>query len=134
MACLGGSFSPPQMSSSSPWSRSVTGEATGVSGSPGWGRHVVAWLSVPLLGMNSCQPGPAPVIGRVGVWVSEHLVQLPHFTAKDLVLVSGVSTRAASSQGPTSRLRPPMPQLGLSLWPHGSYGGLSSCRRLRAQA
>lgn len=27
-----------------------------------------------------------------------------------------------------------MPQLGLSLWPHGSHGGLSSRKRLRAQA
>ena len=43
--------------------------------------------------MNSRQPGPAPVIGRVGV----------SFTAEDLVLVSGASTQAASSQGPTSR-------------------------------
>ena len=109
----GGSFSPLQRSSSSPRSRSVTSEATGVSGSPGWGGRVLAWLSVPLLGMNSRQPGPAPVIGRVGV----------SFTTEDLVLVSGASTQAASSQGPTSRPRPPLPQLGLSLRPHGSHVG-----------
>lgn len=73
------------------------GEGTGVSGSPGWGGHAVAWLSVSFLGMNSRgvtgshQPGPVPVIGRAGVWVSEHLIQLPHFTVEDLVLVSGAS-------------------------------------------
>ena len=84
----GGLFSPLQRSSSSPRSRSVTSEATGVSGSPGWGGRVLAWLSVPLLGMNSRQPGPAPVIGRVGV----------SFTAEDLVLGDTGSEQCEGAQ------------------------------------
>lgn len=80
MACLRGSFSP-HRGLQAPLGLVLSPvEATGVSGSPGWGRHTVAWLSVPNLGMNSRQPGPAPVIGRVGVWVSEHLIQLPHLS------------------------------------------------------
>lgn len=34
-------------------------EATGVSGSPGWGRHTVAWLSVPSTGVNSPPAWPS---------------------------------------------------------------------------